>query len=156
ALATREALLLHLLLLQAPGGEKAKEKPAEKPGDKPAAPPPEAGFRFWQAMKLARSGKYDEAVKALDEARARHAARRFLLLRKPQNPLSDPTEEIFLRTCDELKAAWTRQKNYANPTYLASLPEVKKLVKKADADGRVAGGNAVLATLAKELAQGTK
>ncbi len=75
----------------------------------PAADDEEAGYDFWAAVKLARAGKYPEAIKALDEARKVHGERRFARLRKAQNPLSDPTEEIFLRSCDELKAYWQMQ-----------------------------------------------
>jgi hypothetical protein len=88
-----EALLLALVALQAPA-------PA------PAADIEEAGFDFWEAAKLARDQKYAEAVQTLDKARAAHDQRRFSRLRKAQNPLSDPTEEIFLRAADELKAYW--------------------------------------------------
>src|SRR5262249_9436720 len=60
----------------------------------------EAGFAFWAAVKAARQLNYAEALKALDAARALHAKHRFSRLRRAQNPLSDPTEEIFLRACD--------------------------------------------------------
>lgn len=66
----------------------------------------EAGFAFWSAMKLAQKGDYAAAVKALDTARQVHDRNRFARLRKAQNPISDPTEEIFLKACDELKVYW--------------------------------------------------
>jgi hypothetical protein len=88
-----------------------------------AAGPPEgaedeAGFEFWQAVKLARSQKYAEAVQALNKARALHEQRRFARLRKAQNPLSDPTEEIFLRCCDELKRYWAMEGELSKGGYL--------------------------------------
>ncbi len=77
------------------------------PGTDPPPAADEAGFPFWKSIKLAREGKYDEAIKALDEARDRHEKRRYLVPRKQQNPLSDPREEIFLRAVDDVKAYWT-------------------------------------------------
>lgn len=69
----------------------------------------EAGTDFWKAAALARKQNYDEAVKALAEAKTKHDKRRFTNLRKPQNPTSDPAEEIFLRACDELETYWKVQ-----------------------------------------------
>ena len=113
----REALVALIVMFQAP----------------PAGDPEEAGFRFWQALKLAREGKSAEALKALADARAAHDQRRFLFPRKPQNPKSDPREEIFLKACDELRTAWAYQAKLKNPDYLTAdemdrLPEVDKLL----------------------------
>jgi Tetratricopeptide repeat len=80
----------------------------------------EAGYLFWAAVKAARQQKYAEALKALNDARALHDKRRFTQLRKPQNPLSDPTEEIFLRACDELKAYWTMEDKLRSGGYLTA------------------------------------
>jgi hypothetical protein len=126
-LAAGEALLVMLVLFQ-PG---ARTPP-------PPAVPDEAGFSFWQAVKLSRGGKYDQAIKALDDARARHDKRRFAHLRKQQNPLSDPSEQIFLRACDELKTAWQIEQKLRNPDYLDLDPKqrlqaVDALLKKAQA-----------------------
>jgi tetratricopeptide (TPR) repeat protein len=81
----------------------------QAPEDPPVAVPvadsksaPEAGGDFWKAFKLAKAEKYDDAIKALKAARAAHDKRRYARLGKGQNPASDPTEEIFLRSCDEL------------------------------------------------------
>jgi hypothetical protein len=142
---TPEALLVVLLTLQQPGGA----------GEKAPAATPEAGFKFWEALKLARERKYDEAVKALKEARARHDRRRFAHLRKQQNPLSDPTEEIFLRCCDELKAYWEAAAKLNNPRSLEAgaktgLKSVDKLLARADENGRAAQ----LKELADRLAKG--
>src|SRR5262249_21155096 len=51
-LAERQALLAVVLLLQEPAN--------------PAAPPEEAGFAFWQAIKASRDKKYSEALKYLE------------------------------------------------------------------------------------------
>jgi hypothetical protein len=99
----RAFLLAMLIFLQPP--------PAEKSDD-------EAGSKFWEAVKAARGQNYPEALEALKAARALHDKRRFEQLRKPQNPLSDPTEEIFLRACDELKAYWTVQEKLKSSGYL--------------------------------------
>jgi tetratricopeptide (TPR) repeat protein len=77
-------------------------------GDNPpaASDADEAGYLFWNAAKLAKEGKYADAIKALDEARALHDKKRFTRVRKAQNPSSDPDEEIFLKCCAELKSYW--------------------------------------------------
>jgi hypothetical protein len=97
-----EQLVLLLLALQAP---------AEAAND-------EAGYEFWSAVKLAQQGKYGEAAKALEKARATHDRQRYNRLRKAQNPLSDPTEEIFLKACDELKSAWQVRDQLQQKGYL--------------------------------------
>jgi hypothetical protein len=79
--------------------------------DQPAAEEDEAGFEFWSAVKSAKAGDYTAAVKSLGAARKAHDKLRFSRLRKAQNPLSDPTEEIFLRCANEIEAYWTL-KNY--------------------------------------------
>jgi tetratricopeptide (TPR) repeat protein len=83
-----------------------KSAPAATDTAPNAGPAPEAGFDFWKAVRLAKQGDYESAVQALNSARAIHAQRRFQRLKKNQNPLSDPTEEIFLKSCDELISAW--------------------------------------------------
>jgi tetratricopeptide (TPR) repeat protein len=93
--------LMFLGALQAP----EEPAPAPAPANVPVADSkvgPEAGTDFWKAFKAARAEKYDDAIKALNAARAAHDRRRYARLGKGQNPASDPTEEIFLRSCDEL------------------------------------------------------
>jgi hypothetical protein len=129
------AILLSLLLigLQQPG------QPAPQPGQPAAAPGQEdnkeAGFDFWQAAKLAREGKYADAIRMLDRARSQHDQRRFTRLRKAQNPLSDPAEDIFLRCCDELKLFWRLEERLRGEGYLTekTTPEeaFQKLVSLA-------------------------
>jgi hypothetical protein len=110
-----EALLWALVALQ-----------AEAPAAAPAADADEAGFGFWQAAKLAHEQKYAEAVQALDKARALHDQRRFARLFKAQNPLSDPTEEVFLRCVDELKAYWQLQEQLNTGGYKAVADVIAK------------------------------
>ena len=107
-----EAFLLAMVALQ------ASPAAAPVPAPPPAADADEAGFAFWDAVQLARQQKYAEAVQALDKARALHDQRRYSRLRKAQNPLSDPTEEVFLRSADELKAYWQLQEKLQAGGYL--------------------------------------
>jgi hypothetical protein len=113
------ALLLAVLLIGFQESPAQTPQPAQQ-GQPPQAPSstPEAGFAFWQAVKLARTGKPSEAVRALDQARKLHDQRRFTRLRKAQNPLSDPAEDIFLRCCDELKVHWSMEKRLQDGGYL--------------------------------------
>jgi hypothetical protein len=118
--AAADAALLALLLtaLDNPAQPPQPMPPPQPPGQPPTA---EAGSEFWKALKLARDGNYPEAEKALDQAADLHIKRRFTLLGKAQNPNSDPTEEIFLRSCEELKAYWTLQ----DKLHASTLPIVK-------------------------------
>jgi hypothetical protein len=129
-----DAAMLALVLI-ALQDDKAKE------GDEPD----EAGFKFWEAVKYAKGQDYAKAVEALKEARTAHDKRRYAQLRKAQNPLSDPTEEIFLRSCDELLAYWQIQERLKKGGYLDAmarkdpLKAIDELVKKAGS-----GGEAIL------------
>lgn len=107
------ALLLFTLLQPPPMG-------GEQPPPPPDAPklPQEAGFSYWSAVRLAQQQKYTDALKAIAEARKRHTERRMSQLMKAQNPISDPTEDIFLRACDELKAYFELQEKLAKGKYL--------------------------------------
>ncbi|MFN4259395.1 MAG: hypothetical protein ACK4RK_08845 [Gemmataceae bacterium] len=92
-----------------------------------AAPADEAGFKFWEAAKLARQHQFDAARKALQEARAVHEKQRFVRLNKAQNPTSDPTEEIFLRACEDLLAFWALQEKLNASGYdLAKYPSANQ------------------------------
>jgi hypothetical protein len=118
-----EALLMAVVLLADP-------QPMADAG------PEEAGFDFWKAVKLAKGQKYDDALKALAEAKKNHDLRRKLNPNKAQNPTSDPDEEIFLRTCDELKAYWTMKDLLKKGGYddagkaLAAAEKAKDAVEK--------------------------
>lgn len=109
-------LVLLLVTLQPPVGQPPMPPKAEQPVAPPTAP--EAGFAFWKALLLARQQKYAEAEKALAEAKKDHLARRLDRLRKAQNPRSDPREEIFLRTCDQLTAYFQLQDKLRSGGYL--------------------------------------
>jgi hypothetical protein len=92
----------------------------------------EAGFEFWKAVKLAQTAKpqdYKEALDKLKKARDLHDKMRFKRLRKAQNPLSDPTEAIFLKCCDELQAYWTLRSHLSTEGYItAGKPDPVKAV----------------------------
>jgi tetratricopeptide (TPR) repeat protein len=126
---------LLLIALQQPAG-------AVNPNAPPAgASEDEAGFEFWQAVKQARTQDYADAIKSLDKARDLHDRRRFTHLRKSQNPLSDPTEEIFLNACDQLKEYWFAQEKLKKAGYLDTTAKkdigkaVDELLKKASEGG---------------------
>jgi TolA-binding protein len=120
-------LALALIALQGAGG--------------PADSGEEAGYKFWEAVKLARQQDYPGALAALKEARSEHDRLRFSRLRKAQNPDSDPTEEIFLRACDELTAYWQVQQRLKSGGYLdaaakkSPVKAVEELVQKAGSGG---------------------
>ncbi len=117
------ALLLTFLQAEEPAKPAATPVPAE-PAKAPVAGEPaftEAGSAFWLAVTKAREGKYDDALAAIKQASELHTRRRFTLLGKAQNPNSDPTEEIFLRSCEELKNYWELQKKLST----SGLPLVK-------------------------------
>ncbi|QDU22981.1 hypothetical protein [Urbifossiella limnaea] len=85
--------------------------------DEPAAEPAEAGGQFWRAVNLAAGGKYADAITAIDAAKKAHAERARALAGRGLNPLTDPLEQIFPRSCDDLKAYWQlRRTIYEHPT----------------------------------------
>jgi hypothetical protein len=144
-----DVLALLLIGLQPPG----PGAPAAGPG---GAAEDEAGFEFWRAVGLARALKYAEAVKELDKARALHARRRFARLRRAQNPLSDPTEEIFLRCCTELKRYWEMEDRLRQGGYLTAANRrdpVKALDGALAAAKGAAGGGEALKKAAERLVQ---
>jgi tetratricopeptide (TPR) repeat protein len=102
-----------------PEAQPTKTEPAQAPAVA-AASGQEAGTYFWRAVRLAKDGKYDQAVDFLRKAKATHEQRRFTRLMKSQNPTSDPMEEIFMRSCDELQTAWQLRGILQNAGYLKS------------------------------------
>ncbi|HEY8504681.1 MAG TPA: hypothetical protein VIL46_08870, partial [Gemmataceae bacterium] len=96
-----EALLGFTLLavFQEPGAAPPAPPEATAPGD-------ESGFAFWEALVLARNHRYSEAREALRRARDVHEKQRLLRAGKGLNPLSDPLNQIFGRSCEEIDAAW--------------------------------------------------
>jgi tetratricopeptide (TPR) repeat protein len=164
----RERIALLALLLislqQQPVQQQQPPDQAQPPGQQPpqAGQPQtegeEAGFEFWSAAKLARQGQFAEAVRALDKARALHQERRFSRLRKAQNPLSDPTEDIFLRCCDELKASWKMQDHLSDGGYLTdknTAPQaLDNLIQTAQNNAATVKGISDKLVTAKAIAQG--
>jgi len=109
-------LALLLVTLQPPQAAPAQQAAQSPP--QPQTEAKEAGFEFWEAAKWAHEGKFKDALHALELARKLHEQRRFTRLRKAQNPLSDPVEDIFLRCCDELKAYWQLENQLRESGYL--------------------------------------
>jgi hypothetical protein len=109
-----------LLLIQQPEAEQ------------PAADE-EAGFRFWEAVNRAAAGDYANAIEAINQAKVFHDRRRLKLVGRGLNPLSDPLEQIFSRTCDDLRDYWTLKRElYGNP-------QLGPLVRKEGVPGFLAG-----------------
>jgi hypothetical protein len=102
--------------------------------DEPAVRSEEAGPEFFKALKLAQQNNYDAALQALQKAKAIHDEQRFNRLRKAQNPLSDPTEEVFLRSCDELRTYWEMRSRLNKDGYLAKQRDPVKALDAALAD----------------------
>lgn len=143
----------------APGAPDVPAPPAvpgaPAPGAPAAAPlPEEAGFRYWQAALAAQKKDYDAALKAIDEARALHDQRRYLLPRRQQNPASDPREQIFLNVCELLKDYWRLQAVLNNPDYLTATEKrdmrVDALLGKADVAARADQLKKLAADLVKD------
>ncbi|MGL6073971.1 MAG: hypothetical protein ACRC8S_07405 [Fimbriiglobus sp.] len=85
----------------------------------------EAGTIFWDAVNLATSHKYPEAMATLAKARKAHDQRRLALAGRGLNPNSDPLEQIFLRCCDDLQSYWKLKEEVhkhpvAGPIYVKS------------------------------------
>lgn len=129
------ALLAVLLGVQPPGPgmpEVIPPMPMPMPGGPPpVVETPEAGFEFWQAMKLAREQKFSEARTALVKAIELHEKRRLQRLNKAQNPESDPYEDIFLRACKELTATWEAQESLKKGNFLAEKGDLRQAVAAA-------------------------
>jgi len=91
----RQLLLAAIILLQ--------DEPPAKADDT------EAGVFFWKAVRLAKSERYTEAVELIKKAKAAHLKQAKAMAGRGLNPLSDPLEQIFPRSCDDLKAYWELQ-----------------------------------------------
>lgn len=136
-----------------PGGLPAT--PPAAPPAHPAAPPSEAGVIFWNAVRLAQQHKYKEALEELKKARDEHERLRFTRLRKAQNPISDPTEEIFLRCCDEMRSYWEMRHQLQQKGYdIAKLGgPVKAMQTALDESKATKEYEAKLAALNTKLAE---
>ncbi len=101
--------------------------------DAPTTDDPEPGVAYWKAIKFSREGKYKEAIDAIREAKEAHVKRAKALAGRGLNPLTDPLEQMFPRSCDQLAAYWTLQKElYANPA-TAEAMKANVLAKRLDA-----------------------
>lgn len=82
----------------------------------------EAGIYFWKAVNLANQSKYGEAVEEIKKAKAVHLKQARLNAGRGLNPLSDPLEQIFPRSCDDLKSYWElRAAIYSNKTVAEAI-----------------------------------
>ena len=113
----------------------------------------EAGAEFWRAVKLAQSHDYGQALQALDKARDLHDRLRFTKLRKSQNPISDPTENIFLTACDELRTYWELRDKLVKGQHLdkAAKNDGAKVLQALESS--LGGGKAVQAVIEKLKAE---
>lgn len=115
------------LLVLAAFGLVADEVPAPR-----AEEPAEAGPLFWKAVNAATAGKYDDAVKLIGDAKAAHEKRAKALAGKGLNPLSDPLEQIFPRSCDDLKAYWELRRTVYNHPTAGALAQKEGIAKALD------------------------
>lgn len=131
--ADAERVLLSVGVLLADDNPKAEE---------PKGDLPEPGLYYWKAVRQARDGNYKQAVELIGKAKEAHLKRAKALAGRGLNPLTDPLEQMFPRSCDELAAYWRlKGELYANPA-------VAEAIKK---DG-VAKALDALARSAKEAA----
>ena len=101
--------------------------------DAPAADEPEPGPAYWKAIKLSREGKYKEAIDSIREAKEAHIKRAKALAGRGLNPLTDPLEQMFPKSCDQLAAYWALEKDlYAHPATVEAM-KASVLGKRLDA-----------------------
>ncbi|MBP3959046.1 hypothetical protein J8F10_27700 [Gemmata sp. G18] len=166
---TFEALLDKLNALEAPSpsGASRRLEPADAERilfastlllqDAPKNEEPEPGVFYWKAVNLAAGGKYTEAVDQIAKAKAAHAARAKASAGRGLNPLSDPLEQIFTRSCDELKAYWElRGSIYGNPALAATIKKdglAKALEKLLGAEKDVTAARDMVTKLTGEVAK---
>ncbi len=87
----------------------------------------EAGELFYDALGLARTGKYDEAITKLQQARKLHEKRRKMFPTRNLNPRSDPRSEIFPRCCLQIEVYWRTRQLLSKANY--ELPDLKTSVE---------------------------
>jgi tetratricopeptide (TPR) repeat protein len=93
------------------GADEKKGRPAPTP-EQPPKEGDEAGYDFWAALDLARERKFEGpggAIALLRRARKVHEQQRGLRFGQAQNPTSDPSEDIFLRCCDQMIELWSAE-----------------------------------------------
>jgi TolA-binding protein len=82
----------------------------------------EAGYDFWDAVTLARKGDFSAGRAALLKARAAHEQRRDLVVHRGANPDSDPRDDIFLHSCDQMLAWWDLQAKLQTAGFASQSP----------------------------------
>ena len=107
--------------------------------DPRAATEVEAGVHFWKAVKSANEGKYTEAIDQIKLAKDAHIKQAKANPGRAVNPLSDPLEQVFPRSCDDLKAYWElRAAIYSNKAIADLMKKegpdkaLTELAKRAD------------------------
>ena len=116
---------------------------------------PEPGLFYWKAVNQAAGGKYPEAVDLIGKAKAAHVKRSRALAGRGLNPLTDPLEQMFARSCDELAAYWKlRGELYSNPAIAAAIKKdglAKTLDALAKAETDLGAAKTEATKLDKEL-----
>ncbi|HEY1187176.1 MAG TPA: tetratricopeptide repeat protein [Gemmata sp.] len=113
-----ELLLATVLLLQEPPAPRADDV--------------EPGVYYWAAVKAANTGNYKLALEQIDKAKEAHLKRAPAFNGRGINPLSDPREQIFSKSCDELKAYWKlRGAVSGNPDMIAAIQKDGGALAKA-------------------------
>lgn len=113
-----ELLLAAVMLLQ--------DTPAPKGDDT------EPGVYYWAAVKAANAGNYKLALEQIDKAKEAHVKRAPAFAGRGLNPLSDPREQVFAKSCDELKAYWKlRGAVSGNPDMIAAIQKDGGALAKA-------------------------
>lgn len=121
----------------------------------------EPGFHFWEAVGHASGRSPDsvqQAIRSLEKARSVHLSRRAKLIGKGLNPLSDPSEQMFLRACDELKQYWKiKGRLYGDASLAGTSGGAEKIIADlVDAKQRVKGMESQLAAEAGKAAEALK
>jgi hypothetical protein len=97
----------------------------------------EPGVHFWKAIEYSKAWNapkaFENSLKEIRLARQKHQTQRAKKIGLGLNPLTDPTEQMFLRACDELIQYWTfKQTLYDDPTgkTLASRGSTGKMLRE--------------------------
>jgi tetratricopeptide (TPR) repeat protein len=118
---------------------------------------PEPGLYYWKAVNQAAAGKYTEAVDLIGKAKAAHLKRAKALAGRGLNPLTDPLEQMFPRSCDELAAYWKlRGELYSNPAVADAIKKngvAKTLDAFAKTEKDLATARADVTNLVKNVAK---
>ncbi|MCI0703453.1 MAG: tetratricopeptide repeat protein, partial [Planctomycetia bacterium] len=108
--------------------------------DTPKGEETEPGVYYWKAVNLAAGKQFAEAIVQIGKAKTAHIKRAKAMAGRGLNPLSDPLEQIFPRTCNDLAAYWKlRSELYGNKVIAAAidkntLPKTLDTLVKAQTD----------------------